>query len=518
MALLTNENHKTVLLMKLRTLIEGLEPKGISGSISGDVYGVACHSKQTRPGFLFVAIRGYSQNGHDFISEAINRGAKVVIAESIPPKTAGATWIQVDDSRKALARISAKFFDDPSLQLKVVGITGTNGKTTTTYLLESVFRQANYTPGVIGTINYRFGNRIIPASTTTPESLEIQKLLAQMVKERVSHVVIEVSSHALDQNRVEGVHFDVGVFTNLTSEHLDYHGTIEKYAQSKTKLFSHFMEKSESSGLKFAVLNQDDQHTKYLQSVTTAQIIRYGMEANVDITVEDERISDRGISGLLKTPKGDIQFHTSLLGRFNLYNIMAAAGVAYALDIPLECFCSGVESLTTVPGRMERVGKGTDFTILVDYAHTPDALEKALDSIRELTPKRIIVVFGCGGERDKSKRPLMGKIAALLSEVVIITSDNPRSERPEQIISEIEEGIRETEIPKKSSALFDGEKGYITIADRKEAIKSALNMAQRGDVVLVAGKGHEGYQDSGKQRIAFDDREKIEEALQEEML
>lgn len=503
-----------IYLMKLNTLLEKLKPKAVSGDISPEVYGIACNSQQVRSGFLFVAIKGYIQNGHDFIPDAISRGAKVVIAESVPQKITGVTSIQVDDSRKALALVSAEFFGDPSRQLKVIGITGTNGKTTTTYLLESIFRQANFNPGVVGTINYRFDDRIIPASTTTPESLEVQKLFAQMVEARVTHVVMEVSSHALDQNRVKGVHFDVALFTNLSSEHLDYHGTIERYAQSKARLFSHFIEESESSGLKFAVLNQDDQQTKYFQSVTTAQIITYGLAGQVDITVENERISAEGISGVLKTPKGDIQFHSSLLGRFNLYNIMGAAGVAYALDIPLEHFCLGLEEVNAVPGRMEKVGQGTDFTILVDYAHTPDALENALSFVRELTSRRVIVVFGCGGGRDKSKRPLMGRIAADLCEVVIITSDNPRNERPEQIIAEIEKGVRETETSKETAATFDIKKGYLTVRDRKKAIRTALNIARKGDVVLIAGKGHEGYQESEGKRVAFDDREKIREALQ----
>jgi UDP-N-acetylmuramoyl-L-alanyl-D-glutamate--2,6-diaminopimelate ligase len=502
--------------MKLSYLIEGLETKYISGPIAGDVLGIAYHSHQVQPNFLFVAMKGSSQNGHEFISESISRGAKAVIAENIPLNATGVTLIQVPDSRKALAQVSAIFLANPSLHLKVVGITGTNGKTTTSYLLESIFSQAGYIPGVIGTINYRFGNKIVQSSNTTPESLEIQKLLARMVEEKVSHVVIEVSSHALDQNRVEGVHFDVGVFTNLTSEHLDYHGTIERYAQSKAKLFSLFLEESNVSGLKFAVLNQDDPQAQYLQSLTTAQIIRYGMGKGMDITIEDAMVSTDGVSGLLKTPQGDIHFQTPLLGRFNLHNIMAAAGAAFALDIPLEYIRSGLKNVTSVPGRTERVGKGIDFIVLVDYAHTPDALEQVLASLKELSPNRIITVFGCGGDRDSSKRPIMGKTAAFLSDVVIITSDNPRTEKPEQIISEIEEGVKESGIQKISSPSSDQYKGYLTVVDRTVAIQIALRMAQRGDIVLVAGKGHEDYQILGKRKIAFDDRKKIEEVLQKD--
>jgi len=499
-------------IMKLNELIKGLEIKHISGPLSINVLDIASHSKKVKPNFLFVAIRGTDHNGHDFISEAIHRGAKAVIAENIPPNSKEVTIIQVPDSRKALAQVSAKFFENPSLKLEVVGVTGTNGKTTTSYLLESILRCAGYNPGVIGTINYRFGNQIKKSFNTTPESLELQKILAQMLAEKVSHVVIEVSSHALDQNRVEGVHFKVGIFINLTSEHLDYHGSIEKYAQSKAKLFSIFLEKSGVSGDRFAVLNQDDPQTNYIIPLTTAQIIRYGMGKNVDITIEDLNVSLNGIKGLLKTPCGDIHFHTPLLGGFNLYNIMASVGAAICLNISSESIQTGLKNISTVPGRMEKVGKNIDFTILVDYAHTPDALKQVLFSLKELTSRRIITVFGCGGDRDRSKRPLMGEIAGLLSDLVIITSDNPRSERPEKIISEIEAGIKKTGLRKISSP--DQQKGYLTIVDRLEAIQIALRMAQKGDIVLVAGKGHEDYQILGTKKITFDDRKKIEEILE----
>lgn len=504
--------------MKLSALIEGLETKKVSGNVTEDILGIAHHSSHVRSGFLFVAQRGGKHNGHDFISEAIRQGAKAIVAEALPETNLSVTWIEVPDSRKALARVSANFWGDPSLKMKVVGITGTNGKTTTSYLLESIVHYAGYTPGVIGTINYRFGSQVIKSSHTTPESLEIQKLLAHMLKEKVTHAIIEVSSHALVQDRVEGVHFDVGVFTNLTSEHLDYHGTIEHYAQSKAKLFSYFLEKSFALGLKFAVLNQDDLQADYFCSLTSAQVIRYGMGKGADITIEEAMVSAEGISGHLKTPHGAIRFKTPLLGRFNLYNVMAATGAAISLDIPLECVSAALECIKPVPGRMEKVGEGIDFTVLVDYAHTPDALEKVLYAIRELSPHRVITVFGCGGERDRTKRPMMGRIAARLSDIVIITSDNPRSERPEEIISEIKEGVEEMGIPNISSFPSEQHKGYLTVVDRRKAIKTALRIAQKNDIVLVAGKGHEDYQILGNQIIAFDDRKEIAEALKERFL
>jgi UDP-N-acetylmuramoyl-L-alanyl-D-glutamate--2,6-diaminopimelate ligase len=499
--------------MKLNNLIEGLTMQQIAGSTSKEIFGITFNSKEVEPGFLFAAIKGAIHNGHDFIPEAIRRGAKAIISETIPATRPEATWITVPDTRIALAQVAATFLNNPSLALKVVGITGTNGKTTTTYLLESIFRAAGHNPGVIGTINYRFGNIVKQSLNTTPESLEIQKLLAHMVKEKVSHVAMEVSSHALDQNRVEGINFAVGVFTNLTPEHLDYHGTMEDYTRSKTKLFSRFLEHSKIPGEKFAVLNQDDLQTSYIRSRTSVSVVRYGMGNGVDITVQDAKVSHEGIRGTLKTPHGSIEVTSSLFGRFNLYNIMAATGAALCLHIPLEAIRSGIENFISVPGRMERVGRDSNFTILVDYAHTPDALEKALFSLRELAPKKIITVFGCGGDRDRHKRPMMGEIAATLSDLVVITSDNPRTEKPEAIIAEIEEGVKNVGLEKISpnESLF--RKGYCTVEDRFEAIRVALGMAQPGDSVLVAGKGHEDYQIIGTQKIHFDDREKIREAL-----
>lgn len=499
--------------MKLNQLIEGLEIINIIGSRSREILGIAGNSKEVKPKFLFVARKGLSHNGHDFIPEATSRGANAIVAETMPQNITGATYIQVPDSRKALALLSARFLGEPSLKMKVVGITGTNGKTTTSYLLESVFRHAGYNPGIIGTINYRFGKKVISPPNTTPESLEIQKLFARMVADEVSHVVMEVSSHALDQNRVEGVNFDVGVFTNLTSEHLDYHGTMEQYARSKAKLFSRFLEESKTSGIKFAVLNQDDPQSNYFRSLTSAQIILYGMGNGVDITIEEAKVLPEGLGGTVKTPQGNIPFNCPLLGRFNLYNLMAATGAAMSLNTPLESIRSGIERFASVPGRMERVGKGIDFTVLVDYAHTPDALKQVLLSLKEFAPKRIITLFGCGGDRDRSKRPRMGRIAARLSDLVVITSDNPRTEKPELIISEIEEGIKNAGMERILFPSSNHSKGYLTVLDRFKAIQIVLRMARKGDIILVAGKGHEDYQILGKQKIAFDDRKKIEEAL-----
>lgn len=494
--------------MDLRELLEGVEVQSVSGPRQGQVCGIAYHSGKVEPGFLFAAVRGTQFDGHEFIAEAVRKGASAVIAEHFPP-AAGATLIQVADSRKALAQVAAKFTGDPSARLRVVGITGTNGKTTVTYLLESIFREAGCCPGVIGTINYRFGGRQVPAPNTTPESLDLHTLLAEMLDAGVSHVAMEVSSHALAQDRVEGVHFDVAVFTNLTPEHLDYHGTMEHYAQSKARLFSRFLEQSRAAGEKYAVLNQDDPLGVQLRTLTTAQRLTYGKGPGVEVTIEGARVSAEGVFGMLRTPQGRIEIRSPLLGGFNLYNLMAAAGAAVGVGIPLEAIRTGLAACAAVPGRMEQVGAG-NVRVLVDYAHTPDALTNVLSTVRELGAGRLITVFGCGGDRDRKKRPLMGETAARLSDVVLVTSDNPRTEQPEAIIAEIEAGIKAAGMPRYAQARG---RGYLVEVDRTAAIGQALGLAKKGDLVLVAGKGHEDYQIIGKKKIEFDDRVVIKNLL-----
>jgi UDP-N-acetylmuramoyl-L-alanyl-D-glutamate--2,6-diaminopimelate ligase len=499
--------------MHLADLIEGIETKHIHGSLSVDIDGIAYDSRHVEAGDLFVAIKGATHNGHAFVSEALSRGARAIISEEPCLSDASLTHLQVLNSREALAHVAARFYGNPSLGLRLIGITGTNGKTTTAYILESIIRSAGFIPGVIGTINYRFGTATIKPRNTTPESLEIQQLLSDMKEEKVSHVVMEVSSHALDQNRVKDVHFDVGVFTNLTVDHLDYHKTMEHYAQSKAKLFSRFLEQSDRSKQKYAVINYDDPFAKCIESLGTAKTVRYGMSSGVDVTIEGHTASLDGISGRLKTFKGNSAFSSPLLGNFNLYNVMAAAAAALTVNIPLDAVCAGIETLSAVPGRLERVGEDTEFTVLVDYAHTPDALEKTLASVRDLGGQRTITVFGCGGNRDRSKRPVMGRIAGCMSDIVIVTSDNPRYEDPEQIIAEIVPGLTESGMPILPSSEPLGTKGYLVIEDRREAIAAALTVARHGDVVVVAGKGHEDYQIVGTETLYFDDREVIKELL-----
>ncbi len=494
-------------------LIEEIETTRIRGPLSANITGLAHDSRQVHSGDLFVAVKGTTHDGHAFISEALRKGARAIISEEPYSDDAESTCVQVPDSRYALAQLSARFFGNPSMGMKVVGITGTNGKTTTTYLLESIFRRAGDNPGVIGTVNYRFGTAMMKSANTTPGVIEMQHLLRDMKEGGVSHVVMEVSSHALDQDRVEGIHFDVAVFTNLTSDHLDYHKTIDHYVQSKEKLFSRFLEQSDRSKKKFAVINNDDPFAKQMEGRSTAERIHYGLRNGVDVTIENLSASLHGISGRMKTFKGASDFYTPLIGMFNIYNVMAAASTALCLDVPLETICSGIEALPAVPGRMERIGEGTVFNVLVDYAHTPDALGKTLSSVRDMGRHRIITVFGCGGDRDRSKRPVMGRIAGSKSDVVIVTSDNPRREKPEQIIGEILAGLEESGMPSLSSPTHHGETGYLVVEDRRQAITTALAIAREGDIVLVAGKGHEDYQIVGTKIVPFDDREVIRAIL-----
>jgi UDP-N-acetylmuramoyl-L-alanyl-D-glutamate--2,6-diaminopimelate ligase len=509
--------------MELKRLLEGVEVRKIVGETLREIEGIAYHSNQVKKGFLFVAIRGMEVDGHQFIGEAVQRGADVVLLEK-GQEIPGKTMIFVLDSRQALAKISSNFYGDPSSRIKLIGITGTNGKTTTTYLLESIFKKAGYGVGVIGTINYRFGQKRIPAPNTTPESLDLQRIFWEMVKEGTSHVIIEVSSHGLDLNRVFGCQFDGGVFTNFTPEHLDYHQTLPHYFESKKKLFSEFLRTSRKT-VRFAVTNQDDPKGEEIVEGINLPVIRYGLSPSCEISADQITSTFEGLSCRIKTPKGECTIQSKLIGEYNVYNILAAVATGIVMDIPLETLKSGVESLEGISGRFERIGNRKGIHVIVDYAHTHDALERVLLGLKNLlrnSPQghgKVITVFGCGGDRDRTKRPLMGKVAGSYSDLSILTSDNPRSEDPLTIMSEVEEGF-------KSLSLFEWErngieswrskKGYLKVPDRKEAIRMAIRIAQPSDTVLIAGKGHEDYQIIGRNKFPFDDRIEAKKALEEE--
>lgn len=452
----------------------------------------------------FVALRGAGTDGHKFVEAAIEKGAKVIVLErddTLPDSYfmhKHVVKIVVPDSRKALALMSANYFGYPSRQLTMVGVTGTNGKTTTTHLIKSMLEAAGQPAGLIGTIEYRIGDEVIPASHTTPESLELNELLDRMVKAGCKAATMEVSSHALHQSRVYGLEFNVAVFTNLTQDHLDYHGSMDEYFAAKKVLFDSLSESAT------AVVNRDDEWGMKIASTTKAKTISYGVLGKADMRATDVRLSLDGTTFGVHFKDQAFLIKSPLVGRFNVYNMLAGCATGIAIGLDPENIASGISDVKNVRGRFERIASPKGWTAIIDYAHTPDALEKCLRTIHDVLPKekrgRIITVFGAGGDRDRTKRPLMGAIASKLSDITIVTSDNPRMEKPQQIIAEIVAGI-----PRGS--------GVSTEVDRRTAILAALSQARLGDVVLVAGKGHEDYQVIGKEKIHFSDREIVEEFI-----
>lgn len=490
--------------MELKELIEGLPITEYQGNMNIKIDGIAYDSRKVTPGGLFVAIKGHAMDGHDFVKMALQNGAAAVVMETPPEsfhvqpdlnkKQSAPVLVRVPDSRKALARIARRFYEEPFRDMTLIGITGTNGKTTTSYLLESILFEAHRCPGVIGTIAYRMPGQTWGADVTTPESLDLMRTLRTMADADVTDVIMEVSSHALDQGRARECQFRVAVFTNLSRDHLDYHSSMEAYFEAKSRLFKDLAGTGGTNG-STAVLNLDDAMGGALKKVTDAAVMTYGIHEKTDVRAEDLKISNKGITARLQTPAGSIEIRSSLMGDFNIYNIMAAATAALALRVPLQTISSGIDRLSGVPGRMERVPHRGSGTFVVDYAHTPDALSKAIQSMRKHISGRIITVFGCGGDRDRGKRVEMGRIAGRFSDAVVITSDNPRTEDPSAIAGEIEKGIIEV-----------GLKDYRLELDRKRAISLAARMAGDEDGVLIAGKGHETVQIVAGEKRPFDDR------------
>ncbi len=452
-------------------------------------------SRKVKPGALFVAIKGVHQDGHTHVNAAIAAGAKAVMVEQ-PVHVSGATVVKVPDTLKALSSMAARFWDNPSQSLRMVGITGTNGKTTTSYLVEAIFAAAGWPTGVMGTINYRFGQSNTPAPNTTPFASELQRFLAQVVQKGGNACVMEVSSHSLDLGRVEGVDFDVAVFTNLTQDHLDFHKTMDAYAAAKEKLYVSLDPNSTKTLPKRAVINADDPWSEKMIAHVRVPVWRYRLHGPADLFAKNLVCDATGSRFELHTPRGHHAVNLPLLGDYNVMNALAAAGAALSQDIPLETVVRGLETISGVPGRMERLKSPRGFTVVVDYAHTEDALRQVMAALKKLKPHHLLTVFGCGGDRDRTKRPLMGEAAAQMSDEVIVTSDNPRSEDPARIALDVEVGVRRVR-----------SEGYEIILDRQEAIKKAFSLAQAGDIVLIAGKGHENYQILSDKTISFDDRE-----------
>ena len=493
--------------MKLGRLIEGMEDaEVVRGDTGLEIEGLACDSRNVRPGFLFAALRGHSLDGHAFLQNAVDRGAAALVAEAFPDLKSDVAQILVPDARKALARLSDRFYDAPYRSMTLIGITGTNGKTSTTYLLESILAASGARPGVIGTINHRYPGVQRTASVTTPESLDLMAVLREMADQGVTHTAIEVSSHALDQGRVQACPMDVVVFTNFSRDHLDYHGGMEAYFQAKSLLFRPPREGG-VFGEGPAVINGDDPRGEELASLCGRPVRSYGLGAGCEIRAEILREDRDGLGARVVAPEGIFEVRSRLIGRVNIYNILAAAAVALSLGVKPDAVASGIERLSGVPGRLERVENGRGLRLIVDYAHTPDALLKALETLKPLARGRLITVFGCGGDRDRGKRPEMGALAGRFSDLAVVTSDNPRTEDPLSIIAQVEKGVRASGLRPVRNGGDPLGSGYLVEPDRRRAIQRAVSAAGRDDLVLIAGKGHEDYQLLGTEKRHFDDRE-----------
>ncbi len=488
--------------MLLSNLLAGLPLSFVSLVADCQVRGIAYDSRQVERDFLFVAVRGFKTDGHLYVPGAVERGACAVVMQEAVPVPGGISWALAADTRRTLAQAAARFYDYPARKMKMVGVTGTNGKTTTSNLINAIYREHGMKTGLIGTIHNCIGDRVLPVEHTTPESVDLQRLLAEMAAEEVQAVVMEVSSHALMLHRVEECAFDTAVFTNLTQDHLDFHGDMQQYLEAKSLLFAGLERDNHKPGRKYAVVNIDDPAAEWIIAACKEAVITYGMHKDADIKARDVRVTARGVAFQAVTSSEITNLQLRLTGKFNVYNALAAVAAGVADNIPLSTIKAALERVPGVHGRFELVDRGQHFAVVVDYAHTPDGLENVLATAREITTGRLITVFGCGGDRDRAKRPMMGEIAARMSDLAVVTSDNPRSEDPIAIIEDILAGVRQVE-----GAC------YTVVPDRRDAIRQAICAANPGDVVLIAGKGHEDYQITGSQRLHFDDREEAIEAL-----
>ncbi len=466
---------------------------------ASEVTGVTCDSRQVRPGHIFVAVPGTKADGRAFVADAVNRGCAAIVSEAAIEPAPEVPVFRVADARVALADLAARFHGRPTEKLNVVGVTGTKGKSTTTYLIRSIFEAAGERAGLLGTIQYAIAGRVVPSPLTTPPADELQKFFAEMAAAGCRSAAMEVSSIALDQRRTHALHFAAAVFTNLQRDHLDYHGTPEAYRDAKARLFEDLPAKG------VAAINADDPAAGFFAAKTKARVVRYGLESPADVSGTLEEMTFQGLKLRVKFGGEEMALASRLLGRHNAHNILAACATAWAMGYDFDHIKAGVESLAAVPGRLESVDAGQPFLVLVDYAHTEESLRNVLGSLRRLRAGgggRILVVFGCGGDRDRGKRPLMGRAVEDLSDFFIVTSDNPRTEDPLAIIREVESGI-------------ENHSRYLAEPDRRAAIKIALGMARRDDIVLIAGKGHETYQIVGRETKEFDDRVVAREILKE---
>lgn len=489
--------------MPFAEMLETLLVKSVEGSVRGDITGLAYHSARVQPGHLFFSLSGRQGEGWRYAREALNRGARAVVVDQECP-IEGLPLIRVPDVRLALALLANRFYGNPSGRFRLIGVTGTNGKTSTTHMIDGIFRDKGEVTGLLGTVGYRIGGEIMAPLATTPEANELQGLLSRLALEGAGHVTMEVSSHALEQQRVAGCQFAVAVLTNITGEHLDFHHTFEAYRDAKTKLFASLgFSGTKSSRSAVAVLNADDPCFDYVNSRSGGQKLTYGITSPADVRAVQIRHGADGVSFQVETFAGSREVQLPLKGQFNVYNALAAISTGLVEGVDLEEICASLSRFPGVPGRFETVEAGQDYMVVVDYAHTPDGLENAIKTARDITTGRIITVFGCGGERDRGKRALMGEMAGRFSDLAIVTDDNPRGEDPLLIIQEVIPGLQR----------YRPAEGYLIITDRREAIKTALDEAGCGDLVLIAGKGHEAEQIYRDRVIPFSDRKIARELI-----
>ena len=481
--------------MKLETLLESVETLGVKGAADVEIRGIAYDSRQVKPGWLFVAVHGHKVDGVQYVAEALSNGAVAVVSENDLDPGAGIAQIQVLCARRALAEIATAFHGDLSRGMKMVGITGTNGKTTTAYMVRDLLRDGGFLPGLLGTVAYEIGPRSIPAARTTPEAPDIHAMFRQMKEAGCDSAVMEVSSHAIAQHRVHGIDFDIGVFTNLTQDHLDYHKDMDSYFDVKRQLFQTLAQG------RSAVVNIDDPRGRRLAAAElAADVVTYGFDERAMVRASDAELGADGTSFRLSSPWGEARIRLNLLGRFNIHNALAALAVGGLCGIPLACMAASLENIQSIPGRLEGVPNRRHKKVFVDYAHTDDALRNVLSTLREICVGKLFVVFGCGGNRDPGKRKLMGQVAAELADHSIVTTDNPRDEEPGFIALDIIDG-------------FDDSSQFEVVLDRRAAIEKGLRKTGRKDILLVAGKGHETYQEQRGTIVPFDDRETVREIL-----
>ncbi|MFW6279140.1 MAG: UDP-N-acetylmuramoyl-L-alanyl-D-glutamate--2,6-diaminopimelate ligase [Bacillota bacterium] len=491
--------------MQLKKLISCIEPDFVRGPQDVEVNKLVHDSRKAEENSLFICITGFETDGHLYISEAVKNGAQVIVIEKeLDSYRNDLTYIKVNDSRKAMSFLAACFYDYPLQDIKLIGVTGTNGKTTTTYLLKSIIEAAGYKCGLIGTINILLGDKTISSERTTPESLEIYHYLDQMRTSGVDYVVMEVSSHALKLKRVAGMEFAAAIFTNLSRDHLDFHDTFADYAETKARLFRQLSEQGQG------IINQDDQYAELMKKATQGQYLTFALQQDADFRATDISLNPASSSFRVQG-KMTAEIDLNISGQFNIYNALGTVACGWSLGLSQSAIQKGLKELPGIPGRFEHIGGDQDFTVVVDYAHTPDGMENVLSTARQLVTGKLRVVFGCGGDRDRKKRPLMGKIGVKYGDYSYITSDNPRTEEPGEIIDQIIKGVTEYE----KEIAREQKVSYEVIPNRREAIFQAIKEANRGDMVLIIGKGHETYQIFKDRTIDFDDREVAREAVEQ---